>query len=136
MRAQKIHRQLAKVMIETAWQRCEQPPQAKTEYTLDEAKTKVDNAYDNYEAGRSEGYEKQGGNGQQDNRRRLKATKASDIAMRATRWLWEVGEHCWIPLGELVGLGGREGVGKSTVCTHLAAKVTKGELPGDYYGTR
>jgi hypothetical protein len=108
MRAQKINRQLAKVMIETAWQRCEQPPQAKTEYTLDEAKTKVDNAYDNYEAGRSEGYKKQGNSGQQqqDNRRRLKATKASDIAMRATRWLWEVGEHCWIPLGSLSGSAG------------------------------
>jgi energy-coupling factor transporter ATP-binding protein EcfA2 len=135
MRAQGLNRQLAKVVIETAWKRCEQPPQAKTPFTLDQAKTKVDNAYDNYAEGRSEGYEKHNSNDQQQSSRRLKATKASDIAMRATRWLWEVGEYCWIPLGELVGLGGREGVGKSTVCTHLAAKVTKGELPGDYYGT-
>ena len=136
MRAQGLNRELAKMVMETAWKRCEQPPKIKTQYTLDQAKVKVDNAYDNYQDGRSEGYEKQSTTGQQqDNGRRLKATKASDITMRATRWLWEVGEHCWIPMGELVGLGGREGVGKSTVCAHLAAKVTKGELPGDYYGT-
>ena len=131
MRAQGLNRQLAKVVMETAWKRCEQPPKAKTPYTLEEAKVKVDNAYDNYEEGRtgsSEDHNEPTG-------RRLKATKASDIAMRATRWLWEVGEHCWIPMGELVGLGGREGVGKSTVCAHLAAQVTKGELPGDCYGT-
>ena len=67
--------------------------------------------------------------------RKLKATKVSDIRMTATRWLWEDGPHCWIPMGALVGLGGREGVGKSTVCAHLLAKVTKGELPGDFYGT-
>src|SRR5688572_27946901 len=123
-------------MVELGWKRCEQPPEAKTPYTLDQAKAKVDTAYDNYEAGRSEGYEKRNSNDQQQSSRRLKATKASDITMRATRWLWEVGEHCWIPVGELVGLGGREGVGKSTVCTHLAAQVTNGELPGDYYGAR
>ena len=73
MRAQKINRQLAKVMIELAWQRCEQPPQAKTEYTLDQAKTKVDNAYDNYQAGRSEGYEKR--NEQEQSGRRSKPPK-------------------------------------------------------------
>jgi hypothetical protein len=31
-------------------------------------------------------------------------------------------------------LAGREGVGKSTCSAHLSAKVTKGELPGDFYG--
>ena len=34
-----------------------------------------------------------------------------------------------------LGLGGREGVGKSTMCAHVAAQLTKGELPGDFYGT-
>jgi hypothetical protein len=71
----------------------------------------------------------------QDGKRQLKATKASDIHMTATRWLWEDGGHCWIPIGALVGFGGREGVGKSTWCAHIAAKVTRGELPGDSYGT-
>jgi energy-coupling factor transporter ATP-binding protein EcfA2 len=137
MRAQGLNYNHAKVLMKTAWKSCEQPPKAKTRFTLEEAITKLDNAYDNYEDGRSDGYQKtaNGKEQQQDSERRLKATKASDIAMTATRWLWEAGEHCWIPLGELVGLGGREGVGKSTMCAHLAAQVTKGELPGDFYGT-
>jgi hypothetical protein len=78
---------------------------------------------------------KANGNGQASSVRTLKVTKASDIQMTATRWLWEDGEHCWIPQGHLVGYGGREGVGKSTWCAHIAAKVTRGELPGDSYGT-
>jgi AAA domain len=67
--------------------------------------------------------------------RQLRITRASDIEMAATRWLWEDGHGCWVPLGHLVGLGGREGVGKSTVCAYLAAKVTTGTLPGDLFGT-
>jgi hypothetical protein len=70
-----------------------------------------------------------------DSGRKLKATKASDIAMTATRWLWEDRHGCWIPMGALVGLGGREGVGKSTVCADIAARVTLGELSGDFEGT-
>jgi hypothetical protein len=69
-----------------------------------------------------------------DSGRKLRATKISDIRMTATRWLWEDGPNCWIPMGHLVGLGGREGVGKSTVCADLVAKVTRGLLPGDFYG--
>jgi hypothetical protein len=61
MRAQGLSRELANVVMETAWERCEQPPQTKTEFTLDEAKAKVDNAYDTYEAGRSEEYQGQAG---------------------------------------------------------------------------
>ena len=67
--------------------------------------------------------------------RHLKITRASDITMKATRWLWEDHMGCWIPLGALILLGGREGVGKSTVCADLVARITIGELPGDYEGT-
>lgn len=70
-----------------------------------------------------------------DSGRKLKATKASDIAMTAIRWLWEDRHGCWIPMGALVGLGGREGVGKSTVCADIAARVTLGGLSGDFEGT-
>src|SRR5215217_8605940 len=74
--------------------------------------------------------------GQEDQPKRyLKVTRVSDMAMKATRWLYEEDGDRWIPLGELVGLGGREGVGKSTWCAHLIAKLTKGTLPGDFYGT-
>jgi AAA domain len=74
-------------------------------------------------------------NGQATSTRTLKVTKASDIAMTATKWLWEEEGHCWIPQGHMTGFGGREGVGKSTICTDLTAKVTKGVLPGDASGT-
>jgi AAA domain/Bifunctional DNA primase/polymerase, N-terminal len=66
--------------------------------------------------------------------RTLQVTRASHIAMRATRWLWEDEYGKWIPEGALVGMGGREGVGKSTVCADIAALVTQGELRGDLYG--
>jgi RecA/RadA recombinase len=106
---------------------------ARDEFTWERALLKLDNAYDNYE----EGYERHRSNEQQqqDNGRRLQATKASDMAMTATRWLWEDEHGCWTPMGALIGLGGREGVGKSTVCAHLAAQATRGVLSGDFYGT-
>ena len=93
-------------------------------------------AYGRHNGGRSSGYRKpEGGQGTKRTQgRRLKTTKVSDIPMKATRWLWREDRSHWLPMGELVGLGGREGVGKSTWCVHLAALVTRGELPGDFCG--
>lgn len=67
--------------------------------------------------------------------RHLKVEQASNITMRATRWLWEEdkGTARWLPLGGFTLLGGREGVGKSTIAYGIAAKVTTGTLPGNYY---
>jgi hypothetical protein len=70
-----------------------------------------------------------------DPKRHLKVTRLSDITMKATRWLWEQSGDRWIPMGALVGLAGREGVGKSTWCADIIARVTLGELPGDFEGT-
>ena len=67
--------------------------------------------------------------------RRLKVTRASEIMMKATRWLWEEYGNKWIPLGALALLGGREGVGKSTTSYDCVAKITRGLLPGHLYGT-
>jgi hypothetical protein len=70
--------------------------------------------------------------------RRLRVRKASEIKPRATRWLWterdEDGTAEWIPLGGLTLLGGREGVGKSTIAYQTVAKITRGKLPGAFYG--
>ena len=63
--------------------------------------------------------------------RRVALTLASEVTMRRTRWLWD---HR-IPLGGLTLLAGREGLGKSTLAVALAAMVTRGELPGEHYGT-
>ncbi len=58
-------------------------------------------------------------------------TPASSIKVRPVRWLWS-GR---VALGTLALVGGREGIGKSTVVAALAADVTRGRLPGQYAGT-
>lgn len=63
--------------------------------------------------------------------RRIALTRASEITMRRVKWLWD-GR---IPLGVLSLLGGREGIGKSTVCYQILADVTRGRIPGEYLGT-
>lgn len=60
----------------------------------------------------------------------LKVIPVSAIPVKATEWLW----HLRIPLGALTLLPGREGTGKSTFGCWLAARVTKGELPGVFQG--
>jgi RecA-family ATPase len=75
------------------------------------------------------------GHTEDESKRQLKVTTATDIAMKATRWLWKDDRAHWLAMGSLVGLAGREGVGKSTWCAYLTALITRGELPGDFYGT-
>jgi hypothetical protein len=57
-------------------------------------------------------------------------TPASTITPRPVRWLWQDR----LALGTFNLLGGREGIGKSIVeCTN-AADITRGRLPGVYFG--
>src|SRR5215204_1851109 len=65
----------------------------------------------------------------------LYAIPASQIATKATRWLWEENGYRWLPMGTLAGLAGREGVGKSTWCAHIIAQITNGKLLSDFHGT-
>ena len=58
--------------------------------------------------------------------RRLRLTRASSIEVRPVHWLWDQR----LPLGSLSLIGGREGIGKSTLAYQLAADVTQGRLPG------
>lgn len=60
----------------------------------------------------------------------LVLTPASDIKPQRVRWLWD-GR---VALGTLALLAGREGTGKSSLSYWLAALVTRGELPGEYFG--
>ena len=73
-----------------------------------------------------------GENGQSTGRH-LVVTSAADIAMKAIRWLWEYERHHWIPMGEITGLAGREGVGKSTWSAHIAARY-QGRTAGGLHG--
>lgn len=75
------------------------------------------------------------GDPNQNGHRTVEARRASDITMEATQWLWQDNDLYWMPLGEMTLLGGREGIGKSTMAYHIAAQITRGELLGDFYGT-
>ncbi|MET8150238.1 AAA family ATPase [Actinoplanes sp. NPDC049668] len=61
---------------------------------------------------------------------RVVLTKASSIAMRGVKWLY----RGRIPHGMVTLLAGREGIGKSTVWADLAARLTRGVLPGRFEG--
>lgn len=60
----------------------------------------------------------------------LMATAASAIKLKRVRWLW----LDRLPLGELALIPGREGLGKSLVTCWLAAQLTHGRLPGEFFG--
>lgn len=73
---------------------------------------------------------KQAGVAVAETHRKVKLTRASSIKVRPVRWLWSLR----IALGTLALVGGREGIGKSTLCYQLAADVTRGRLPGQFHG--
>lgn len=50
-----------------------------------------------------------------------------EIVARPVRWLWR---HR-VALGKITGLAGRPKVGKGLLCSHLIARVTRGDLDGD-----
>ena len=65
-----------------------------------------------------------------DGKRSIVFTAASSIIVRPVRWIWDAR----MAAGTLVLLGGREGIGKSTVAYQVAADVTRGALDGVFYG--
>lgn len=64
-------------------------------------------------------------------RRRVILTPLSEIKVRRAKWLWDKR----IAVGTLSLVAGREGIGKSTVVIDKAARITRGELPGEYFGS-
>ncbi|CAN5388495.1 hypothetical protein BH10ACT8_BH10ACT8_11280 [soil metagenome] len=62
--------------------------------------------------------------------RKLVLTSAADIKPKRVRWLWD-GR---IALGTLSLASGPEGLGKSTAAFDRGARITRGELPGEYLG--
>lgn len=62
--------------------------------------------------------------------RAVKLTAADTIAMRPVLWLW----RARVALGTFVLIGGREGIGKSTLAYTILADITRGTLPGEYFG--
>jgi hypothetical protein len=62
--------------------------------------------------------------------RSVRLTRASVIRPRAVRWTWEDR----LAVGTFNLLGGREGIGKSTIGLALAAQLTRGTMPGIHFG--
>jgi RecA-family ATPase len=63
--------------------------------------------------------------------RRLVLTPAAQIKPRPVLWGWEDR----MPAGHLSLIPGREGIGKSLFLVWLTAQITRGTLPGAYYGS-
>ncbi len=63
--------------------------------------------------------------------RRATVQWASTIQPRRQVWLWENR----IPMGTASALAGRGGTGKTTYAFHMIAQVSRGTLPGTYYGS-
>lgn len=61
---------------------------------------------------------------------RLVYQTADTLKPERTRWLWAR----WIPLRAISFIAGVEGLGKSTYALHLAARLTRGQLAGEYFG--
>jgi AAA domain len=55
---------------------------------------------------------------------------ASNIRPKRQVWLWEKK----IPVGTASALAGRGGTGKTTYALHMVAQLSRGLLPGKYYG--
>ncbi|WP_063829469.1 AAA family ATPase [Streptomyces violens] len=66
--------------------------------------------------------------------RRLKLTRASEIEPEPVIWAWEPDGQGRIPGGALTLAAGREGTGKSSFGIWLSARLSRGELPGMFYG--
>lgn len=58
------------------------------------------------------------------------AERAADVCGKRVEWMWDG----WFPLGALSLLGGPPGTAKSMLSVWLAAKVTRGELAGAWFG--
>ncbi|WP_129658580.1 AAA family ATPase [Rothia halotolerans] len=69
-------------------------------------------------------------------RRELRITYAHMITPHRQRWLWAPEHQGVIPLATGTIAAGAGGEGKSTFMLDLAAQLTRGELPGDLYGTK
>jgi hypothetical protein len=74
--------------------------------------------------------------------RRIVLTPASEIIARPVRWIWDTAardappasREGRLPVGSLALAAGWAGLGKSQFAAWLAARITKGTLPGCLYG--
>lgn len=75
-------------------------------------------------------------NGDQDpeHAKTLKMRRLSTVKSRVPMWVWEYGDKGRIQLGTVTMFAGKPTAGKSTAVRWFAARLSKGELPGVWYG--
>ncbi len=66
--------------------------------------------------------------------RRARVTWADQISPEPVMWAWEADGEGRIPAGSLSIAAGREGTGKSSFGIWMAAQITRGTLPGSFFG--
>lgn len=66
--------------------------------------------------------------------RKARITWASQIEPEPVVWAWEEDGAGRVPAGSLSVAAGREGTGKSSFGIWLAGQITRGTLPGSYFG--
>ncbi len=69
------------------------------------------------------------------NPERMVNVTGSSIEPEAAEWVWEPDGCGWLPRGFLVPVAGKGDAGKSMYCAWATAKLSRGELPGCWYGT-
>lgn len=57
-------------------------------------------------------------------------TRDDRISVERVRWVW----HSRIPAGMTTLVAGREGMGKTGLCGWIMARISRGQLPGDWHG--
>ena len=62
--------------------------------------------------------------------RMVRLMSAKGIKPKRVRWMW-AGR---VPVGEITLVAGREGAGKSTFLAWMVRAITRGELPGEFFG--
>jgi AAA domain len=127
MREKNIRIAEARILMRQRWKTCEQP----TDYQMPwvDAEQLLEDIYSRYAPGQAIGDEAPADQAEIA-ARRIVLTAASTIHPRRVKWAWD-GR---LALGTLGLLAGPEGLGKSTLAYWLAARITRGDLPGEYIG--
>lgn len=68
--------------------------------------------------------------------RSLLVRKASEVPMQRAVWLWSTDDVGRIPCGEVTLAAGRGNVGKSPFALWVVAELSRGNLPGHYFGEK
>lgn len=131
------------VPIQSKWppvQRAEDFDRLWAKHAAEKVDTPKRKARTSTSTGQSMSRGKKGNDNEDNNTKRLFTVETAENAeMKLTRWLWDESTRGApkkrVPLGALSLIASYEGSKKSMVCVDLAARVTRGELRGECFGT-